>query len=182
VVTQRAVGVGQNLASVTNGGASPAFVVSDLSSVWMTANLRETDAPLAHLGQAIEVRVLALPGQVFAGRLNYIAPSVDPTTRRVAVRAEIDNLGLRLKPEMFATVRLVDDRAPVAIGVPEDAVVFEGDSARVWVAGTGKTLTLRQIRTGRIEDGVVEVLSGLRAGETVVTSGSLFIDRAAQGD
>jgi cobalt-zinc-cadmium efflux system membrane fusion protein len=66
--------------------------------------------------------------------------------------------------------------------VPADAVVYEGEAARVWIARDDKSLALRDIRVGRIEDGAVEVLAGLEAGETVVTSGSLFIDRAAKGD
>lgn len=182
VVTQRAVGVGQNVGSVTNGGANPAFVVSDLSTVWLVGALREADASQARVGQTVEVRTEALPGQVFTAKVDYVSPTVDPLTHRVAVRATIANPGERLKPEMFASFTLVTDSVSNAIGVPEDAVIFEGDTARVWVAHGGRALELRQIKAGRIADGVVEVVSGLRPGERIVTSGSLFIDRAAQGD
>jgi len=82
---------------------------------------------------------------------------------------------------MFASFTLVTSDATSAIGVPEAAVIYEGDTARVWVAHDGRALELRQIKAGRTENGLVEVLSGLQAGERVVTSGSLFIDRAAQG-
>lgn len=180
VVLQRAVGVGQNVASVTNGGANPEFIVSDLSTVWLVANLREADVGKARLGQMIEVRTSALPGDVFRGRLDFIAPTVDPATHRIAIRSTIDNPGGRLKPEMFAEARLLASQASRTLSLPESAVIFEGDSARVWVAGRGHALALRPIKTGRIEDGRVEVLSGLSAGEQVVTSGALFIDRAAQ--
>ena len=179
VVLQRAVGVGQNVASVSNGGANPEFIVSDLSSVWLVANLREADAAKARLGQMIEVRTSALPGEAFRGRLDFIAPAVDPTTHRIAIRSTIENPGGRLKPEMFAEARLLTDRPSRTVSLPEAAVIFEGDTARVWVAGRGHALFLRPIKTGRIEDGRVEVLSGLSAGEQVVTSGALFIDRAA---
>jgi cobalt-zinc-cadmium efflux system membrane fusion protein len=182
VVTQRAVGVGQNVGSVTNGGTNPAFVVSDLSSVWLVGNLREADAPAARVGQTVEVRTQALPGQVFTAKVDYVSPTVDPLTHRVAVRATIPNPGGLLKPEMFASFTLVTDGVTNSIGVPEDAVIFEGDTARVWVAHPGHALELRQIKAGRVVDGVVEVVSGLQPGERVVTSGSLFIDRAAQGD
>ncbi|QUD85976.1 efflux RND transporter periplasmic adaptor subunit [Phenylobacterium montanum] len=180
MVLQRNVGEGQNVASIASGGATPEFVVSDLSHVWLVANLRETDVARVRLGQAMEVRANALPGEVFQGRLDFIAPTVDPNTHRVAVRATIENLGLKLKPEMFAEARLLTPQAAPGVSVPEAAVIFEADTARVWVAGPGHTLSLRQIRVGRVEDGAVEVVSGLRTGEQVVTSGSLFIDRAAQ--
>jgi cobalt-zinc-cadmium efflux system membrane fusion protein len=87
-----------------------------------------------------------------------------------------------LKPEMFASFRIItgeDSRTPA---IPEAAVVYEGETARVWVAGPDRTLALRPIRVGRVSDGQVEVLAGLRPGEMVVTSGSLFIDRAVKGD
>jgi cobalt-zinc-cadmium efflux system membrane fusion protein len=182
VVTQRAIGEGQTLASVTNGGASPAFVVSDLSKVWLVGELREVDAPKAKVGEALEARVLALPDQVFAAKVDFVSPTVDPVSRRVAVRAEIANPNGALKPEMFAHVTLVADGAASMVGVPEGAVIYEGDTARLWVALPGHRLELRQIRAGQTENGMVEVISGLRPGERVVTGGALFIDRAAQGD
>jgi cobalt-zinc-cadmium efflux system membrane fusion protein len=107
---------------------------------------------------------------------------VDPATRRVTVRAQVANPGGELKPEMFATFDLITGAASSAVGVPEQAVIFEGDTARVWVSRGGRLLELRTIKTGQTVGGMVEVLSGLSAGETVVTSGSLFIDRAAKGD
>jgi cobalt-zinc-cadmium efflux system membrane fusion protein len=182
VVTQRAVGEGQAIASVTNGDANPAFVVSDLSVVWLVGELREVDAPKAQVGQVLEVRVLALPDRTFAAKVNFVSPSVDPVSRRVTVRAEIANPGAALKPEMFANIALATDGTTAAVGVPENAVIYEGDTARVWVAHPGHRLELRPIRTGQTTDGEVEVISGLQSGEQVVTSGALFIDRAAQGD
>lgn len=181
VITQRAIGIGQNIGSVTNGGANPAFVVSNISTLWLLGNLREDDAPNARIGQTAEVRVEALPDRVFTAKINFVSPTVDPVTHRVAVRGEIANPGGVLKPEMFASFTLVTSDATSAIGVPEAAVIYEGDTARVWVAHDGRALELRQIKAGRTENGLVEVLSGLQAGERVVTSGSLFIDRAAQG-
>lgn len=182
VVLQRAIGVGQNIGSVTNGGTNPAFQISDLSSVWLVGNVREADSVLARLGQPIEVKVLALPGRTFAGKVDYVAPTVDPTTRRVTVRASLQNPGGVLRPEMFASFGLLAAPKTQAIVVPEDAVVFEGDEARVWVADPGrKTLELRKITAGpATDDGQVQVLAGLRPGEWIVTSGSLFIDRAAK--
>ena len=181
VVLQRSIGVGQNIASVTNGGAAPAFQISDLSTVWLVGNVREADSVTVRLGQPIAVKVLALPGRTFSGRVDYVAPTVDPGTRRVTVRATLANPGDELRPEMFASFGLVTSEQSQAILVPETAVVFEGDEARVWVADPArKTLELRQIRAGAVTDGRVEVRAGLRPGEWIVTSGALFIDRAAQ--
>jgi cobalt-zinc-cadmium efflux system membrane fusion protein len=183
VITQKSVGVGQNLASLANnGGGTPAYSISDLSTVWLVGNLREADAPHARVGQAAEVRVDALPGKVFAAKVDYVSPLVDPATRRVTVRAQVANPGGELMPEMFATFDLITGAAASAIGVPEQAVIYEGDAARVWVSRGGRLLELRTVKTGQTVGGMVEVLSGLSAGETVVTSGSLFIDRAAKGD
>ncbi|THD58159.1 efflux RND transporter periplasmic adaptor subunit [Phenylobacterium sp.] len=183
VVMQRNVNAGQTIASLTNGGTAAAFVVSDLSKVWLVGNLREAQAPAARVGQAVEMTVTALPGQTFAGRLDFVAPSVDPVTRRVAVRATVANPGERLKPEMFADFSLTTGETRTSVAVPADAVIYEGDAARVWVArAADRSVALRQVTTGRTTGGEVEVLSGLRPGELVVTSGSLFIDRAVRGD
>jgi cobalt-zinc-cadmium efflux system membrane fusion protein len=183
VVTQKSVGVGQNLASVANnGGSTPAYSISDLSTVWLIGNLREADAPHARLGQTVQVRVNALPDRVFTARLNYIASAVDPTTRRVTVRAEIPNPGGELLPEMFATFTLITGAATPSVGVPEQGVIYEGDQARVWVARAGHLLQLRQVKAGQTTGGMVQVLAGLSAGDQVVTNGALFIDRASKGD
>jgi membrane fusion protein, heavy metal efflux system len=83
---------------------------------------------------------------------------------------------------MFANFSIIIGNAVSSPAVPESGVIYEGAKARVWVAGKDKTLELREIRAGWTQDGLVQVLSGVQAGEQVVTSGSLFIDRAASGD
>lgn len=183
VITQRAIGVGQNLASLANngGGGAPLFTISDLSTVWLVGALREDDAPAAKIGQAVEVRAPALPGKVFRARINFVSPMVDPNTRRVTVRAEVPNPGGELLPQMFANFDLVTGPAHPALAVPADGVIYEGEAARVWVARPGHLLELRQIKTGQTHDGLVEVTEGLKAGDQVVTSGALFIDRASKG-
>ena len=182
VVTQRSIGVGQNIGSVTNGGASPAFVVSNLSTVWLIGNLREVDASRAQVGQAVEVRVAALPDRVFTAKVDYVSPSVDPVSRRVTVRAVVSNPDGQLKPEMFASFSLFTGTETKSVGVPEQAVIYEGSEARVWVARSATLLELRNITTGQTQNGMVQVTSGLAQGDKVVTSGALFIDRASKGD
>lgn len=179
-VIQRKVGLGQYI----NAGASdPVFTIGDLSTVWLVANVRESDAPRMKVGAPVHVTVLAFPGQVYNARLDYVAPALDPSTRRLPVRAAVRNPDLELKPEMFASFRIVsgDERSMPA--VPADSIVYEGANARVWVARPdSKTVVSRPIVVGDTSNGLVEVKKGLTAGETVVTSGTLFIDRAARRD
>jgi cobalt-zinc-cadmium efflux system membrane fusion protein len=131
VITDRQVGLGQYLQA---GASTPVFSIGDLSRVWLVANVREADAPLMHRGAQVEVRVLALPERVFKATITYVAPSIDPNTHRLAVRAEVSNPDELLKPEMFATFTILTGREATAPGVPEQAVVYEGEHARVWVA------------------------------------------------
>jgi membrane fusion protein, heavy metal efflux system len=178
IVTDRQVGPGQYIQS---GASNPVFSIGDLSTVWLVADVPETDAPYIERGQTVEVRVLALPGQIFKAKLTAIGAQVDAVTRRVPVRATLANADGKLKPQMFASFSIItstgDSQSP---SVPEEAIVREGDQARVWVVAQNNTLSLRSIHTGRSNDGMVEVLDGLKAGERVVTRGSLFIDRAAR--
>jgi cobalt-zinc-cadmium efflux system membrane fusion protein len=180
-VTQRQVGLGQYINSAASGASNPVFSIGDMSKVWLLANVREADAPSMQLGQAVEVHLLAFPERMFKAKLAYVAAAIDPNTHRLPVRAEVENPNGALKPEMFANFSIITGNAVTAPAVPEEAVVYEGQTARVWVAGKDKSLGLRQIQTDRTQDGMVEVLAGLQPGESVVTSGSLFIDRAAKG-
>lgn len=177
-VMQRKVGLGQYIAT---GASDPIFMIGDLSVVWLVANVRESDAPKMHVGDAVEVRVLAYPGRVFKARLTYVAPAVDPATRRLPVRAEVENPNGELKPEMFANFSIITGADKTAPAVPADAVVYEGAAAHVWIAGADGTITARSVRTGRTADNLVEA-EGVAPGEQVVASGTLFIDRAAHGD
>ncbi len=182
VVTQRQVGPGQYLNATSNGATTPIFTVSDVSRVWLTADVREEDAARLHVGAPVSVTVSGLPGRTFHARIDYVAPALDPATRRLTVHATIPNADGLLKPEMFADFALDAGPGVQALGVPSSAVIYEGDTARVWVAGPGHALGLRQIRAGRTQGGEVEVLSGLQPGQQVVTSGAIFIDRAAKSD
>jgi cobalt-zinc-cadmium efflux system membrane fusion protein len=179
IVTDKQVGLGQYLQS---GAANPAFTVGDLSTVWLVANVRETDAPYVRKGEPVEVHVVALPERVFTARITYVAPSLDPATRRLTVRAEIPNPGGQLKPEMFASFNILSGKQANSLAVPESGVIYEGAEAHVWIVGDDGSLALRRIRPGRSANGLLEVLDGVKAGEKVVASGALFIDRAAQGD
>jgi membrane fusion protein, heavy metal efflux system len=179
-IIQRKVGLGQY---INTGANDPIFTVGNLSTVWLIANVRESDAPRMKVGAPVEVTVLAFPGQVFNAKLSYVAPALDPNTRRLPVRAEISNTNRELLPEMFASFRIVSGEGRLTPAVPVDAIVYEGASARVWIARPEtKTVVSRPIVVGDTTNGLVEVRKGLTVGESVVTSGTLFIDRAAKRD
>jgi len=177
-VVQRKIGPGQY---VNSGASDPVFVIGDLSTVWLTAFVRETEASAVVVGQELTFNLLALPGRTLTGRINYVAAAIDPATRRLMVRATVDNASGQLKPEMFATVTLYAPDDQPSVGVPKQALIYEGDQVRVWVAHEDKSIELRQIKTGLTNGDLVEVHGNLRPGEQIVTKGSLFIDRAASG-
>jgi membrane fusion protein, heavy metal efflux system len=177
-VVQRKVGPGQY---VSAGATDPVFVIGDLSTVWLIAFVRETDAAKVAVGQQITFNVMALPGRPLTARIDYVSAAIDPVTRRLLVRATVANTDGLLKPEMFANVTIYSGSDHPAVGVPKQALIYEGDQVRLWVAHEDKSIELRQIKTGLINGDLVEVDGNLKPGEQIVTKGSLFIDRAASG-
>jgi cobalt-zinc-cadmium efflux system membrane fusion protein len=178
-VVGRQIGPGQYLQA---GASTPVYTVADLSSVWLLAEVPEVDAGLVRVGQRVTAQVTGLPGRVFTARLSYVAAAVDPTTRRVAVHAVLDNRDGALKPQMFAALTIVTSADSLVPAVPEQAVIYEGAQTRVWILEGANTAALRRIAVGRTLDGMIEVLGGLQVGQQVFTRGALFVDRAASGD
>jgi cobalt-zinc-cadmium efflux system membrane fusion protein len=176
VVVDRQVGPGQYLQA---GGGTPAFTIADVGTVWLLANVREADAGRIKAGQSLEVHVLAYPGRVWKARISFVSAVVDPATHRVPVRASIDNADRALKPEMFANFRIVTSEATASVGVPNAAVVYEGELAHVWIIEGNGLIAYRAIKTGRHDGELVEVTDGLKPGERIVTKGGLFIDQVA---
>ena len=177
-VVARKVGPGQLVGAAST---DPVFIVGDLSIVWLVANVRESDSPKVKVGQDIEFQTLSLGDRVFKSKITYVSTIVDSNTRRLVIRAEIDNKDNLLKPEMFAIVSIVTSAEEQSLSVPRSAVIYEGDTARVWIANKDKSVELRKIKTGLANATRVQVLSGLANGDQVVTKGSLFIDRIASG-
>jgi cobalt-zinc-cadmium efflux system membrane fusion protein len=182
-VVQRKVGPGQFITSgASDPAGDPVFVVGDLSAVWLVANVRESDALKMRTGQEIEFRVVAAPGRTFTAKMDYVATALDPTTRRLLVRATVANPDRALKPEMFASVSIFTSDMIDSPAVPREAIIYEGETARVWVASDDKSLELRRIEPGLTAGNIVQVVKGLTVGEKIVTKGSVFIDRAAAGE
>jgi cobalt-zinc-cadmium efflux system membrane fusion protein len=179
IVTQRGVAVGQYIQS---GASNPQFVIGDISQIWAIANVREGDAALIKKGQRIEARVFALPDQVFSGAVEFVSPNIDPATRRVTVRATLKNKDGVLRPEMFASIEVITSEDATRPAIPDSGLILEGNSARVWAQNDDGSLSLHEVKIGRNSDHWSEALSGIASGDKVVTSGTLFIDRAAKGN
>jgi len=172
-VTARKVGPGQ---FIRPDNTDPLFAVADVASMWLIANVAELDIPLIKVGQEVAVQVMAYPGEVFQARITYVGAAVDPTVRRLTVRAEIDNRDGKLKPEMFATFRILTGAPTQALSVPADALVREGDGTMlVWVTTDRQHLGKRPVTVGLQQDGFVQIREGLQPGELVATAGALFM-------
>jgi membrane fusion protein, heavy metal efflux system len=162
---------------LTQPGAAPApFTVADLSTMWMLANVIETDAPAYRLAQQVEVRVPAYPNKVFKGHVTALGAMIDPNTHRQLVRSEIDDPEHLLRSGMFASfvIRVGD---PVrSLAVPAEGVVREGDGTMtVWSTRDSRHFTKRTVKTGLQQDGWTQILEGLSPDETVVTDGAVFL-------
>jgi cobalt-zinc-cadmium efflux system membrane fusion protein len=175
-VLQRKVGPGQYV-SAGGSDSDPVFLIGDTSKVWIAAYVRETDVAKVKLGERLIFKVLTQPDRVFETRIDYVAPGIDPDSRRLLVRASVDNADGLLKPEMFASVTIVTSEGTPMPAVPLEAVIYEGSNARVWVVGDDQSVELRQVKLGQTDGRLIQVLDGLNVGEKIVTRGSLFIDR-----
>ena len=167
---------------VQPGNPPPPFAVADISTMWMIANVHESESPRFKLGQEVTARVMAYADRVFVGKITTLGPSVDPSTHRVLVRSEIADPQHELRPGMFATfvIRVGDPVKGVA--VPADGVVREGDGTMVvWVTPDRRRFSRRAVKTGMQHDGYVQIVDGLKAGELVATEGALFLSNTVTG-
>src|SRR6516164_70700 len=157
------------------------YRLADLSLVWMQAQVYEEDLAFLKLGQEAEVSLSYLPDRKFKGRITYIYPTVDEKTRTARVRMEFHNPGLFLKPGMFTSVQVRAELEPSALLVPDTAVLRSGEKNTVFVALEGGKFEPRAVSLGpRAENNMYQVLSGLKEGERVVTSGQFMLDSESQ--
>ena len=153
------------------------FTISDLSSVWVEAHIFEYEQNLVHEGQAVEMILSYNPGKIYKGTISYIFPYLQTKTRDVIIRISFDNETGELKPDMFARIKIDTGAGKTGMFISSQAVIHSGDRQLVFVAkGKGK-FTPRQITTGVfLEDGKVQVLTGLTPGENIVVSGQFLLD------
>ncbi len=151
------------------------YEIADFSTVWVNAEVYEYEVPYVKVGQSAQMTLSYFPGKTYTGNIVYIYPTVDPMTRTVKVRLEFSNPNFELKPDMFADVQLTIAYGTQTV-VPQEAVLDAGSQQVVFVAMGDGYFEPRRVQLGpRLEDRVV-VLSGLKAGETIVTSGNFLID------
>jgi cobalt-zinc-cadmium efflux system membrane fusion protein len=164
---------------VQPGNPPSPYSVSDVSTMWLLANVAESDAPAFRVGQPLIVKVSAYPDHAFEGRVTTIGLTVDQNTRRVLVRSEINDPRHELWAGMFANF-VIQVGPPVrSLAVPSSGVVREGDGTMtVWVATDRRRFTKRTVKTGLQNEGYHQILDGLRLGELVVTKGARFLNNA----
>ena len=164
---------------VQPGSAPAPYTVADISTMWMLASVAETDFPLLRLGDEVLVDVKAYPGRLFRGTIVNIGATVDPSTRRVLVRSEVRDPKHELRPGMFATFRIRTGKGTRSPAVPLDGVVRAGDGTMtVWVNVRDRQLVRRTVKVGLQQDGLQQILEGLKLGERVATQDALFLNNA----
>ncbi|HSZ81587.1 MAG TPA: efflux RND transporter periplasmic adaptor subunit [Polyangia bacterium] len=174
VVVERNVLVGQE---VRADQVSPLVTITSLDTVWVQADAYEQDLALVAEGDAVTIRVPAYPAEAFPGKVGHVGEVVDAASRTVKVRCLVDNKSRKLKPEMFARVDVLNAAGHKLILVPSQAVLNDGDRSVVIVASEGNVFRSRRVEVGPETEGKVRVLTGLHAGEKIVTDGAIFMKR-----
>jgi Cu(I)/Ag(I) efflux system membrane fusion protein len=151
------------------------YTIADLSDVWIDAQLREEDAGRVSVGSTAILQFTSYPGRAYAGRVTYVYPTLTEQARTVKARITVPNPGGRLKPGMYATVTITASGAS-ALTVPRSAVVQTGERVLVFVDTGGGNMRAQPIQLGRTGSDYIEVLSGVVAGQRVVTSAQFLLD------
>ena len=160
---------------------APLYRLADLGIVWVLAQIYEQDLSYVQLGQEAVVKVASMPDREFRGRVTFVYPNLDEKTRTARVRLEFENPGYFLKPGMFVSARIAAEIDPSAILVPDSAVLRSGAKNTVFIALKEGKFEARDVVLGvEMDDGQCQVLSGLTAGERVVTSGQFLLDSESQ--
>ena len=153
----------------------PLYRVADLTSVWIEGEVFEQDLATVQIGQMVHASFQALPGEHRMGRISYVYPTVNPDTRTVRVRVVLRNSDIRLKPGMYATLRIAGTPRQSVLTIPRDAVLSTGERSIVFVK-EGRHLAPREVALGITNDERVEILRGLNVGDTVVASATFLVD------
>jgi membrane fusion protein, heavy metal efflux system len=161
---------------VQPGNAPAPYSVADISTMWMLANVSESDVPAFRVGQPVKVSLLAFPGQAFEGKIITMDSMVDPNTHRMMMRSEIKDPMHELRAGMFANFVIQIGQPVRSLAVPLNGVVREGDGTMtVWVTTDRRRFTQRVVKTGITNDGYRQIFEGLQPGELVATDGAIFL-------
>ncbi len=172
VVLEKMVVAGQN---VMPGMAL--YKVVDISVVWAIANVYQEDLPYVKLGTEATMEVPSIAGRTFAGKVQFVSPVLDPSTKTAAVRIALRNTAdLLLKPQMFANVAIQSPLSRNALSVSQQAVIHTGTRNIVIVSLGNGYFKPQEVKLGMSANGFVQVLDGLAEGQTIVTSSQFLID------
>ena len=152
------------------------YRVADLHAVWVEGEVYEQDLAAVRVGQTVRADFQALPGEHRTGRISYVYPTLDPETRTVRVRVVLPNHDLRLKPGMYATIRITGGAREAVLTVPRSAVLSTGERSIVFVRDASGSLGPREVALGASNEERIEILRGVSAGETVVASATFLVD------
>lgn len=155
---------------------SELYMIADLSAVWVFVDIFEEELPWVNVGDEAEMRVAAVPGTIFTGKLTYIYPYAESRTRTIKARLEFDNSALLLKPDMFADVTIEASPQENAVVVPSEAVLRSGLREQVFLVRAPGKFEPRLVEVGLSGGGLTEIRSGLEAGDQVVVSAQFLID------
>jgi membrane fusion protein, heavy metal efflux system len=173
-VVERLVSPGQ----VMQAGQTQAFTISDMSTVWVLANVYQNDLAHVKMGDNVVVQTDAYPDS-FHGRISYISAALDPNTRTLQARIVVDNPGQKLKRDMYCTVTVAAGAIQNAIAVPDASVLRDDENQPfVYVENGANQFGRRTVQIGESQNGQTQILQGLSAGEKVVGDGSLFLQFA----
>lgn len=156
--------------------ATEIYMIADLSTVWVYADIYEYELPWVKEGDLVEMQLVGIPGRTFKGKLTYIYPYAEAKTRTIKVRLAFDNPELLLKPNMFAELTIKADKRLNSLVIPAEAVIRSGTRNQVFVVREKGKFEPRLITLGLSSGDKVEVLKGLKHGEKVVTSAQFLID------
>ena len=178
IISERQVNSGSE---VRPDAANPLFVITDASHVWVLVDLPEQDIGKIAVGQAVLVQVDAYPKESFMGKITVIGGALDPVSRRIQVRCELQNPSFKLKPEMFARVSPIADVHASLPRIPNTAIVTQGLYSYVFVEQEAGVLQRRKVTLGLQGHEFSFVKVGLKAGERVVTTGALLLNAELAG-
>jgi membrane fusion protein, heavy metal efflux system len=164
---------------VQPGNPPAPYSIADLSTVWMIANVAESDSPAFRVGQDVRAKVMAFPDRVFEGQISTIGATVDPNTHRVLVRSELKDPNHELRPGMFANFVIRTGDPVSALAIPFDGVVREGDGTMTaWITNDRHRFNRRTVKIGLQRHGFYQILEGVNLGDMVATEGALFLSNA----
>ena len=157
-----------------NDTNTPVMTIADLSTVWVSSDVAESAIRFIQVGERIDVELTAYPGEIFHGRVTRIADTVDPQTRTIKVRAEMENSKGKLRPEMYGTIRHTDSMKTLPV-VPVGAVLQGDGKTSVWVETARGHFQTVEVKTGERSGDILPVTSGLKTGARIVVDGAMLL-------